>query len=124
MTENPNTQTLETLLRRWAEMEPNRCRLNDDGDLCVMLRDRWKNALTFMREPDPERIQGAVQKAIEAHGLYKYVMQWAPDHGYVACVRDGTLADFEYEANSMAAALLGAYLMVLESDGFPLEAQQ
>lgn len=105
------TNELEALLRRWAELEPGRCRLDTaTNDLGVMLRDNWKKGLTFMGEPDPERIQGAVQEAIEARGWHWTIQgKIQKTYAHIDNIGGGAYAD------SPAAALLKAYLAAVKS---------
>lgn len=127
MTEQPNTQTLETLLRRWAELEPERCIAQDDGDLTLEWQGHFNvDACSLRNGLDPwdtALVQGAVQEAIEARG-------WIWDLGTAPPRRGGNYPDCMHAAGvfrvrgdmdhnacgpTPAAAILSAYLQALEA---------
>lgn len=109
---------MEELLKRWAKVEPDRCRLDEKtGDLAVMLRGNWKKALTFMREADPERIEGAVREAIEARGLRWHLESVITKNGltcYLAYII-GTFKQEEFVCDTPAEALISAHIAALEA---------
>lgn len=114
------TQTLEALLRRWAELEPLVVYLQTDGHgrlLCVHIDNEW-----FVYDDCAFRmrmvLQCAAQEAIEARSW-----SWDLD----ACYMDNeekrmygatvyVVGDFcESREYTPAAALLSAYLQALEA---------
>lgn len=104
------TPTLETLLRRWAELEPARCRIELPESVWCCGMDRF----LIGSQIDLVFIQCAVQEAIEARGWVWRVR----GHGNyaVAWVWFNILSsDHEQTADTPAAALLSAYLQALEA---------
>lgn len=101
---------MKELLRRWSELEPNRC--GKPGDVWQVMRETWCSAEWFGGF-DYDRIQGAVQGAIEARGW-----QWEL-HGskaYSEAVVKHVSIDMKIKnADSPAEALLSAYLAVLDT---------
>ena len=115
------TTTLEALLRRWAELEPDACEYDTDlgcysvvvGDLWIPLDNWHTKAYTA---------QAATQEAIERRGLHWSV--WTnpsdtrePPYGAAVWVDLSDEETDRYGADTPAAALLSAYVQALEGLG-------
>lgn len=125
------TETLTTLLARWAELEPERCTFIEahkgiHNDLYNFPRLDWSVDIKDLGPEghfsDPDKncdlacIQGAVQEAIQARGW-----SWDMRHNQYGGVGfEATVWDMgpEYHCigQSPAAALLSAYLKALEAE--------
>lgn len=107
---------LEKLLMRWSQLEPYRCFFDEkNGDLLVMLRGNFKKALTFIGEPDYERIIGAVIEAAEARewclSMESFIMG---ERIREAAVWSPSIIERKGKGNSLAEAFVDAYLKALE----------
>jgi hypothetical protein len=107
------------LLKRWAELEPKRCRFDrKDYEWCVLTSTGWG----CMDEGylDKGWIQYAVQQAIEARGWeytsgYRVGRNQMQYHGFVDTLI-GANRHTVYSTNSPAHALLSAYLQALNGE--------
>ena len=108
---------LETLLREWAAIEPERCEWNSDGQerFAVAVADVWFPVTeftdAFVKIPV---VQYAIQEAIEARG-------WSWCSGYkVTKIYDlehyGRVMGKETEGTTPAEALLAAYIQALKAN--------
>jgi hypothetical protein len=113
---------METLLRRWAELEPERVMFSDDiqyarvliGEYwaCLSHWSRWPNAIDH-----PWHIQIAVQEAIERRGWGWEIVYDQIQRLYQATLCDDRskwLGSSEWD-DTPAAALLTAYLSAIEA---------
>lgn len=111
---------MEELLKRWAELEPARCRIELLESVWCCGMDRF----LIGAEIDAVFVQCAVQEAIEARGLFWSVGQrrsgktWLVH--YVALVADDpaelrTKLSHGGISDTPAAALLTAYIAALEA---------
>ena len=65
------TNNLEALLRRWAVLEPERCR-EKGGGYSVCCGGIWRTALDDF-SAEPHRIKGALREACWNRGMYDMV---------------------------------------------------
>lgn len=114
------------LLKRWAELEPERCNLIEDGDDkgCYALnlknsRDDEKNLAFIYLDLDIDNrdwaiIQQSVQRAIVSRDL-RFSLENAPEGVYFGAVRDKSQhSACLAQEKEPAVALLRAYLVWLE----------
>lgn len=127
---------LETLLREWAAIEPDRCRIvtGQNGGYTYEVFRLFTTPSGEDYEFDTSNecfyeieIQGTVQKAIEARG-WKWSVGCTHGHHFSASIlskpiitswggtRNKLADDF---ADTPAEALLSAYIIALESEGKP-----
>lgn len=111
---------LEALLRRWAELEPERCKFLDGagpisgfyvsgayGDVSVYQKGRHAH---------PAYIEAAVRECIESRGWTWIIESSTTAPRYGAALDEMGNASLEWEnADTPAAALLSAYIKALES---------
>lgn len=102
------------LLKQWSELEPERCEYQEETEYYHVMRNgRWTKA-TIIATLDYDRIQGAVQEAIDDHdwvaGLTGYGGRYLGTCSDANADRKG-----RHEHESAAAALLSAYLKALEA---------
>jgi hypothetical protein len=112
--------TIRDLLRRWAELEPKRCRLSESNDNEIDVRinegDMWcEIALDSIVALDMMWIQWAVQQAIVKQG-WRWNLECYP----ITEICEGVVF-FDYDhirrrGGDPAEALLAAYLAVLETN--------
>ena len=104
---------IDTLLRRWAELAPDECRIVDDQGIAILLGNgELSPYLDYSDVTDLFVIQGAVQEAIEARGWeWKLESIGGRATGYVS---HGDTQRHE-RAQNPAAALLTAYLSAIEA---------
>lgn len=109
-------QTLEALLRRWAELEPGRCIISRNGDFMlydgdIALSDVGKDAGPLCNAI----VQAATKEAIERRGWYWHVgSAHGGKYGADVDTKPGLVGHRGY-ADTPAAALLSAYLQALRA---------
>lgn len=117
------TPTLEALLRRWAELEPDHCMVRESGEYGsapVVHLDGIGWDHMPLDDYDDLRMctQFAVQQAIEARGMWWALDNDVVDKKYAAVVNErrwGNLDWYGFSDDTPAAALLSAYLQALEA---------
>lgn len=102
---------LESLLRRWTELEPEWCKIDPTHGLCVAAGETW--APTRWMDYSDYIVQGAAQQAIEARGWEWQVARTTNflDQMFVWANVMGVAGI----ADTPAAAILTAYLSALEA---------
>lgn len=104
---------MRELLVRWAKLEPDQCRAKAADDV-VFVDAPGIGPLMFTGDGSPHaqlHVQGAVQAAIEAHGM-AWSIDFVNGHGDYRATVDESESGGEPTA---AAALLAAYLDALEA---------
>lgn len=119
---------MKDLLLRWAELEPERCKVHGDGWIEFELSD-VRDVLITPEITDVDlkmgllaSIQVAVQNAIEIKGhFWEVSFEPAVETGkacYLAEIEEASTEQtiYRYDYTSAAAALLKAYLELLEKE--------
>ncbi len=119
-------ETVENLVRLWSELEPDKCIVQEDGDITVMWYGYFNiaaHSLNSGLDPwDIAIIQGAVQDAIRARGwIYRLALQRDGETGEFMNYATVAVDEFDVSRNGHHAqrfealeALLTAYLKALE----------
>lgn len=106
-------QTLEALLSRWADLEPDRCIIYpNDRAINVRRLGKWPHVGFMGGDIDEDLIQAAAQEAIEAWG-WGWAISKVGDPMY-----NGEVWAREYHElrrDTPAAAILSAHLQALEA---------
>ena len=116
-----DTTTLEALLRRWAELEPERCILTGyEPYQGYSVRVKGAMQMADLLHAGDYVVQGATQEAIERRGW-----MWSLDSQYMdsgvplglcsAIVCDEDDINEHATSDTPAAALLSAYVQALEA---------
>ena len=121
---------LKELLKRWSELEPQRCDLIDDGNYwSVIAKDghRWRLDKRNLIENWPTehaKLQFAVQEAIKARG-WGFVSTTIPSYAQVDIILPSEKTERGYERlpfllsrrqeNDFLTTLLFAYIAALEA---------
>jgi hypothetical protein len=110
------SETMTELLKRWSELEPERCEYQEETEYYHVMRNgRWAKA-TIIATLDYDRIQGAVQEAINVHEWpWSVDCKSVEDEEYTASIIGGSFYAEEGSNDTPAAALLSAYLKALEA---------
>lgn len=106
---------MRDLLKRWSELEPERCDYQANEIFALRMKSSiWCVAAKNIEQADHSMIQGAVQEAIDGRGWVVGLTGYAGR--YLGTCSDAT-ADRKgrHEHESAAAALLSAYMEVLEA---------
>ena len=112
------------LLRRWDILQPERCRLWDNGDVEVMLGGKLEmtaNSVFVFDAQDHAFIQAAVQEAVGARNWIFSLCIYQPNRFHsIVTVPGDKPGDMPYHVRQArgdvaAQVLLGAYLQALEN---------
>lgn len=104
---------MRELLKRWAELEPDRCHLKKNIDGFTINSGKWWDLLFTGNLPSEDglmKVQYAVQQAIIARG-WLLDLDWDGTR-WEAWVNSGWA---DRSPNSAAEALLSAYLDAIEA---------
>lgn len=107
---------LETLLREWAAIEPERCSwgLPVNGvDISVQTSGIWRTVLDD-HGSEFHRIQPAAQEAIEARG-WIWSVRGHSTHAVARVWLNIQSEDHEVTADTPAEAILSAYLQAMKA---------
>ena len=105
---------LETLLREWAVMEPDRCYVFDENRM-----NPYAAHVDGCGHPCdwPGTTQVAVQEAIEARGWKFGIENYSGPKAAVAALKRYKVSGiYNASANTIAEALLSAYLQALKAN--------
>ena len=114
-------------LRRWSELEPERCKQTSphDTEVCfdyqvAVASDMFFDVSSVSDPIAPSVIQSAVQSAIEARGwwfsLKAPLAGVRPDYRAIVSSRERLVSPCDAEASNPAEALLSAYIKALEAE--------
>lgn len=120
--EDRTAERLARLLKRWAEIEPQRCRLSPEG--APMVRHDAYGLITVVVETERAwQVERAVREAIAARGWSRGVDPWRTFDGPTVEVSTGIglwAKGYDGTIEGEVCALLEAYLDALaavEADG-------